>query len=312
LELWNQDLRAELLLAESERVRTLAQREEACFNADVADREFQRMRPLRQRGLVSEEELDVAETKAKAARAVCRAAQASIKVAEAKVAVGREALERTILRAPFAGVVAEITGEVGEFVTPSPPGIPTPPAVDLLDNACLYVNAPIDEVDAPSIKLGMNTKITLDAFRDRVFPGQVRRIAPYVMDFEKQARIVDVEADFTEPEVTTLLLPGYSADIEVVLEQREGVLRVPTEAILEGSRVYLYSDGELREKTIETGLSNWTYTEVRSGLDKGDQVVTSVDREGIEDGAHATPEESENLDLVGPQSGDPQVSEKSL
>jgi hypothetical protein len=47
-----------------------------------------------------------------------------------------------------------VTGEVGEFTTPSPPGIPTPPAVDLIDDSCLYVSAPMDEVDAPRLKTG--------------------------------------------------------------------------------------------------------------------------------------------------------------
>ena len=60
-----------------------------------------------------------------------------------------------MLTAPFDGVVAEVNAELGEYVTPSPPGIPTPPAVDLIDDRCLYVTAPIDEVDAPEIRTGM-------------------------------------------------------------------------------------------------------------------------------------------------------------
>ena len=88
----------------------------------------------------------------------------------------RALLDQATLRAPFAGIVAQINGEVGEFVTPSPPGIPTPPAVDLIDDSCLYVEAPIDEVDAARVKSGMPVRISLDAFRGQSFAGTVTRI----------------------------------------------------------------------------------------------------------------------------------------
>ena len=78
------------------------------------------------------------------------------------------------------------------------------------------------------------------------------------------------------------------ADIEVILSERKDVARVPTEAILEGNKVLLFApEAVLQEREIETGLSNWEYTEVLQGLQAGDRVVVSVDREGVKDGAHA-------------------------
>ena len=62
-----------------------------------------------------------------------------------------------------AGTIAKIVGEVGEYSTPSPPGVPTPPAIDLIDDSCLYVKAPMDEVDAPKISAGQSVRISLDA-----------------------------------------------------------------------------------------------------------------------------------------------------
>jgi HlyD family secretion protein len=97
--------------------------------------------------------------------------------------------------------------------------------------------------------------------------------------------------DFADPADTHRMLPGYSADIEVIIEQREKVVRVPTEGILEGNRVLvLGADGRLAQRTVETGLSNWVYTEVERGLDPGERIVVSVDRDGVEDGAHARAE----------------------
>lgn len=291
LQLWNQDLKAQLRLAESQLDASASRVEEACLSAEMAEREAGRLRPLHRRGLVSAERLDQAETEALVRAAGCRAAMAARRVSEAQVAVARAALERTELRAPFAGVVAEVTGEVGEFVTPSPPGIPTPPAVDLLDDRCIHVSAPLDEVDAPAVRVGMAARVTLDAFPDQVFAGRVRRIAPYVLDLEKQARTVDVEVELADPEAKSRLLPGYSADIEVILESRADALRIPTEAVLEGNRVLvLEAGGVLGERHIEPGLRNWRYTEAREGVQAGEEVVVSVDRSGVEAGARAVAE----------------------
>jgi HlyD family secretion protein len=134
----------------------------------------------------------------------------------------------------------------------------------------------------------MPARITLDAFRNRKFDGSVRRIADYVLDFERQARTVDVEVTFTSPETIELLLAGYSADIEVILDVRRDVVRVPSEAVMDGSRVYLFMpEGRLALRTVSTGLSNWDWTEVTQGLSTGDRVVVNVDAPGIADGAAA-------------------------
>lgn len=290
--IWNDDLAAGVSLAESKAMEAEARAEEGCLRAEVAEREAKRQVRLRKQKLVSEENVDRAVTEAKASRAACRAARAAAQVSEAQVAVARAELERTILHAPFAGVVAEVNGELGEFITPSPPGIATLPAVDLIDDSCLYVSAPIDEVDAASIRPGMQATVTLDAFADRRFSGRLRRVAPYVQDWERQARTVEVEVELDDTEDTRDLLVGYSADVEIILDTREKVLRIPTEAVMEGYRVLLFqaSTGTLVERSFEAGLSNWQDTEILSGLQEGDRVVVSIDREGVKAGALATPE----------------------
>jgi HlyD family secretion protein len=216
--------------------------------------------------------------------------QTSAEVSLAQIAIVEAQLKRTQLHAPFAGVIAEINGELGEFVTPSPVGVPTPPTVDLIDASCLYISAPIDEIDAPLIRPGMSALIHLDAFADRSFSGHVRRVAPYVLDLEKQARTVEIEAEFDDPEEG--LLPGYSADVEVLLDSRENVLRVPSTVLRDRNRVLVFdpATGIIREREIVAGIANWEFTEVLSGLSEGDRVVSTVDREGVEDGAVVEPE----------------------
>ncbi|MET0012169.1 MAG: efflux RND transporter periplasmic adaptor subunit [Sedimenticola sp.] len=292
LSLWNKDLMAEIALNQAEAAAAKASARSACLQAQVARREADRVGRLRKSGAVSEDRVDKAETEAQAMQASCESANATARVATARVEVIRSQLERTQLIAPFDGIVAEINGELNEYVTPSPPGIATPPAVDLIDNTCFYVAAPIDEVDAPKIAVEQTARVSLDAFGERRFPGTVRRIAPYVLDLEKQARTVDIEVEFTHTEDIKELLAGYSADVEIILDLRKEALRIPTEAVLDDEQVYLLleDEGVLEKRKIKTGMSNWDHTEVLEGLETGDLVVTSVDRDGVEDGALAVRE----------------------
>jgi HlyD family secretion protein len=291
LELWNEDIEAELEQAAREARAAQARTQEACVTADVARREADRLSALFLERAVSEDEADRAEGRAESTAAACAAARVSAEVSDARIDVVRARLEKTQLHAPFAGIIAEINGELGEFVTPSPVGIPTPPTVDLIDSSCLYVSAPIDEIDAPLIRPGMTADIHLDAFADRSFPGHVRRIAPYVLDLERQARTVEIEAEFDDPEAD-LLLPGYSADVEVILDRRDDVLRVPSSVLRDRNRVFVYdpATGAIEDREIGIGISNWEYTEVTSGLRDGDRIVSTVDRDGVEDGAIVQPE----------------------
>jgi len=289
LQLWNKDLMAQIRLSEAEAKVATANARAACLQAEVSRREADRLQRLHKRGLVSEEAIDKLSTEAEARKADCESANASSLVAVDRVEVNKSYLERTQLFAPFDGIVAEINGELNEYVTPSPPGIATPPAVDLIDNSCFFMEAPIDEVDAARIAIGQPARVTLDAFDKRKFPGTVRRIAAYVLDREKQARTVDVEVEFSNPDDIKKLLAGYSADVDIILETKASALRIPTEAVIEENQIYvlLSESGTVEKREIETGLSNWDHTEVLSNLSEGEQVITSVDLEGLEDGALA-------------------------
>jgi HlyD family secretion protein len=290
LELWNEDTAANARVADEQARSAGLRAEEACTAAETAQREAARATNMHRDGLLPDDQLDRATSSAKTLMAACNAARADVQQSRARVAAARATLTRTTLRAPFAGVVAKLTGELGEFTTPSPPGIPTPPAVDLIDDSCLYVTAPIDEVDVARVRVGQPAYITIDAIAGQRFPGRVRRVAPYVLDLEKQARTVDVEVEFTNPEDVKALLVGYSADAEVILDVHDDVLRVPTQALLEGNRVLILNDGALHERTLQTGLSNWQFTEVVSGLNPQDKVVVSVERKGVVAGAKAIAE----------------------
>ena len=286
LEIWNNDRRAELKLAEAEASAARARSNEVCAIAAGAEREADRLRQLKKQKLISEESVDKAVTDAESRRAGCEAGLAATRVSAAQIGVAREALERTLLRAPFDGIVAEVDVRLGEYLTPSPPGIATLPAIDLINPACVYVVAPIDEVDAPAIRKGMSACVSLDAFPDAFCDAQVTRIAPYVLDIEKQARTVEVEVEIGDRQAATALLPGYSADIEVLIEARSNAIRVPSEAIVENQSVWIYdaTSSLIGLREIKLGIANWEFTEIISGLSEGEIIVLSTGRAGIGEG----------------------------
>ncbi len=286
MKLWNDDQQAQSALALTQ-VETARKRStEACTVAANAEREAERQTSLFKQGFVSGSRDEQARADAQARRAGCDAAMADVAQTQARVNATRVEQKRTVLYAPFAGTVAKIVGEVGEYSTPSPPGVPTPPAIDLIDDSCLYVRAPMDEVDAPKISAGQVVRISFDALPKQSFAGKVKRVAPYVSAVEKQARPVDIEATLDADKSPPHLLVGYSADVEVVLAVRDQVVRVPTSALQEGGRVLVAAtDGTLQERKIKTGLANWEFTEVVEGLAAGDKVVTSLEREGVKPGA---------------------------
>jgi HlyD family secretion protein len=293
LKLWNDDQQAQAALGQTQIVLAGKRVEEACIAAVNAEKEAKRQSELREKGFVSASREEAARTDAQVRRAACNTAKADVAQAEARLKATRVEQGRVALYAPFDGTVAKIVGELGEYSTPSPPGVPTPPAIDLIDDSCLYVKAPMDEVDAPKIKPGQPVRITLDALPGQILPGKVRRVAPYVSAVEKQARTVDIEVDFEQPEASGKLLVGYSADVEIILGGRDKVLRIPTAAIQEGGRVLVFNaeSGKLEERQVKTGLSNWEYTEVLEGLAAGDRIVTSLEKEGVKAGATVTPDD---------------------
>lgn len=275
--LWNDDIKAGVAQAQAQVAIAQSNKASRCRQAEADLRDAKRLRDLRKKNMASEEQLDRSNTVADISRFACEQQDAQIQQVQAALDLQQARLAQTELRAPFAGIIAEVNGEVGEYATPSPPGVATPPAIDLINQECLYVRAPIDEVDAAQVKIGMETRVTLDAFQDQTFTGLVSRIAPYVQDLEKQARTVDVDVTLSSLPQGIDLLIGYSADIEVITASRDNVVRIPTELLLEGNKVLTVQNDAIAEVPLTLGLTNWTWSEVTAGLKAGDAVINSLD-----------------------------------
>lgn len=286
LELWNKDLLSELNTAIKEREAVYKKMQEACANYEKNKRTKTRYAEIHIKKLISEEEFDKLDINVKIAGMECDSQKAALDASESRIATAKSFIEKTTIRATFSGTIAEINGEIGEYVTPSPVGVATLPVIDLIDKTCLYVSAPIDEMDSPVVKTGMFARITVDAFPKKEFKGEVRRIAPYAQEFEKQARTVEVEANFIEDITQIDMLPGYSADLEITIDKVDNTIRIPTEALINEKNVFIYnpSDKKISKKDVQKGISNWKFTQIISGLNEGDIVVTSIEREGVKEG----------------------------
>jgi HlyD family secretion protein len=286
-------------LARQDLEATAAQRHQACLSADRAERERRRMLRLADEEIVSTDLLDEVQSAAEASAAACDAARAGVAKAEAAVALAEVEIAKTVLRAPFDGVVAELSIEVGEWTTPSPPALPVPPVIDILDPQSVYITAPMDEVDSARVAHGQPVRVTVDSHRGQSMPGTVTRVAVYVLDLEAQNRTVEIEVDLEDAEFASALLPGTSADVEVILQVREDVTRIPTSALYEGKKVLVVVEDRLVERDVEVGVRNWNFTEIRAGIEAGELVVTSLDRPEIRPGAWVEIVEQEDADGSG-------------
>jgi HlyD family secretion protein len=279
------DYRAQVDLSKQALEASRAREREACLAADQAERDLDRYVHLAAEEIVSAEILDQVRSRRDGSVARCDAARSGVDQATAALQVARVNLAKTSLRAPFDGVVTEVSTELGEWITPSPPGLPIPPVIEILDPAAIYIEAPLDEVDVGKVEVGLPVRITLDAFPDQAFMGTLSRVAPFVRDELDQNRTFDVEVEFDDGDFAATLLPGASADVEVILDARDDVLRIPSYALMEGSQVLVVRDDELVAVPVEAGLRNWEFTEITRGLQADDPVVVSLDRLEVQEGA---------------------------
>jgi HlyD family secretion protein len=287
LRLDDAELTANRELARRDLEASRARKIESCLAADLAVREWRRSQELFDEGIATAERMDRKESDKERLAAGCTAAAAAVERSLAALRLAEAQLARTIVQAPFDGIIADLGTELGEWITPSPPGVPIPPILDLIQPGSIYVSAPLDEVDAGRVQPGQPVRITLDPFPDREFPGRLVRIAPYVLDIEEQNRTFEVEVEFDDADFATSLLPGTSADVEVILVASEDRLRIPSYALLEGDEVLLVEGDTLVSRSVKIGLRNWEYVEIEDGLAEGDPVVVSLDRPEVVAGAPA-------------------------
>jgi RND family efflux transporter MFP subunit len=254
---------------------------------EESEKNLNRIEGLFNKGMIAQQDLDVARRAYEVAKSQLRAATADAGVK----------LDYSVLRAPFNGVIAKKFTEVGELL------LPGKQIVTIVNPDRVYVLATIDEVDVGRLRSGQPASITIDAFPGKKFEGAIRRISPIVTGGKLETRTADVWIYFNKKD--NRIKPGMSADIEILITTLKNVLSVPSQCVVEREgkkQVFVVqgkskplrtgATGVARLKPIETGETNWSYTEITKGLNVGDYVVTTPEAEGLKDGAKVEIEEN--------------------
>ena len=203
-------------------------------------------------------------------------ARAALQAAEADVALAQARLQKTVIRAPLAGVVGLRAVSVGAYVTPGQR------IVELADVDPLKVDFRVPELALGALRPGQAIRVTVDALPGKSFEGEIDAIDPIV---DVAGRAIRLRASI--PNRKRELLPGLFARVQIVVERREGALLIPESAVFaEGNRRFVYRvrEGRAALTQVELGQRRPGKVEVRKGLGRGDVVVTAGHQK-LRDGA---------------------------
>jgi len=258
-----------------------------------AKSDYQRLKALADKSLIPQMDLDkaalalrVAEESESSAVASAResevrkeqirSAEAALDQLKASVDVAKAQQAKAFVRAPFDGVVAKVFVDMGEAVSI---GVPI---VELVDDSSCYVEAPFDEANAAELKVGQRARINVDAHRGVDFKGHVEFIPPVVSINKDLSRTLNVRIRVDEHQ--DAFVSGMSADVIVLVDQKDDVLYVPTQALVREKYAFVIKDGTAVERKVTPGIGNWNTREITDGLHEGETLITSVGLQKLHDG----------------------------
>ena len=299
----------------------LAQAEASLREAEAS---WERNRSLFEKGIISKAEWDQIVSSYEMAKASKQAAYYNVQSAEATVNEALESLGRTNIYAPMTGTISSLSAELGERVvgTQQMAGTEILRVADLSD---MEVEVDVNENDIVKISIGDSTIVEVDAYMDQEFKGVVTEIsnsanattsADQVTNFKVKVRILEKSYEHLlegKPENYSPFRPGMTATVDIITNQKEGVIAIPISAVVirsdtsaqdsgseEPFEAVFVKEGELAElRKVETGIQDDANIEIRKGLETGETVITgpyNTVTKQLEDGDKveiATEEETE-------------------
>jgi membrane fusion protein (multidrug efflux system) len=246
------------------------------------EREVQRLKELHQRGVASQAQLDQAETQLKLARSRRSAA-------EAELGMQSRALADAIVKAPFAGLVADRLVSRGEYVAPGQK------LFELVSLDPIEVEFHLSEVDSGRVKVGNRVEVRVAPFPDETFAALVTIVSPTI---DPRTRTLRVKAQLDNQDGR--LRPGLFARVDLGIAKREDVPMIAEEAVLQradGSVVFLAdAENRVQRKVIEVGGHHNGMVEVVRGLSPGDLVVLRG-QAGLSDGQRVAPRNADGTSV---------------
>ncbi|MDP3773354.1 MAG: efflux RND transporter periplasmic adaptor subunit [Gemmatimonadales bacterium] len=269
---------------------------EAESDRDQLQREARRARDLRTQNpnLVSQQDVEGAESRAAQAEARFRAQASRVHASEAGLRLAQASLDNTVIRAPFTGTVLRKEAEVGEVVAPSVGGGLTRGAVvTMADLRTLEVEVDVNEAYIARVRSGQDARITLDAYPDTAFRGTARQVVPTA---DRQRATVQVKVSILDHDPR--ILPEMGARVEFLEDAvtAEAARAAPPRVVVpaaavraEGGKtvVWLVRQGRIETHEVQAGPVSGGLREIRSGL-AGGEVIVVGGPEGLRAGQRVT------------------------
>jgi RND family efflux transporter MFP subunit len=251
---------------------------------DIAEKYYERLDNVsRQRpGLVAQQEIDDAHSKALVAQAqvaasnsAVQSANEQVQVNQADVAKVRTLMDYTRVSAPFNGVVTKRYADKGSMIQAGTSSqSQAMPVVRLSENNLLRLILPVPESAVPTVHIGQRVEVSVPTLH-RAFPGTVKR---FEAKLSLDTRTMNTEVDVENPNL--VLMPGMYAEVNLTLASHDHTLVAPVNAVDADGRVALVTPNHRIEfRKIETGMQTAEQVEIRSGLNEGDLIIL---------GAHAS------------------------
>jgi HlyD family secretion protein len=274
---------------------------QANASRDQANRALERSIELRRQNanLVSDEQLEQAQTSYDVAEAVAKSAGHQVAQAEAGLREVEEQLAKTVLRAPMDGEVTRLAVEEGEVAVPGTFSRETGLLMTISDLSTIQVNVRVDETDVVRLHLNDSAEVDIDAFPDSTFTGRVTKVSQSAVRGAAQTaggtnQAVDYEVEVTLDNPPPGIRPDLSATAKIVTATRDSVLSIPIIALTvreheaissetvpqdtsqgkeEVEGVFVVVEGVAEFRPVRVGIAGEEHFEVLEGLAEGDSIV---------------------------------------
>jgi len=254
-----------------------ARAEQARLNLEKIKKDWIRLSRLHQKGVISQQQYDDINMNYRIAQTQLKLVNGEVQQARITLDMAKQQLLNSVTLSPFSGLVVKKFVNEGEIISIMPPV----PLFWIMDIEYVKVEVEVPEIEITTIKVGQRARIRGDGFPNRIFEGRVSVINPLV---DPTSRTFRVKIDIANPQ--HILKAGMFARVQIVVDEHNGVLFVPRDALLtrDGKQVVFVAENAYAiMRPIEVGLTNDLHVEITNGVNEGEMVVVKGGY-GLEDG----------------------------
>ena len=266
--------------------------ETAKARLDQAKSDFNRAKANRDPGIISQSDYEQAQTALRTATTAFASAQKRVEQARADLAGAQDTLNKTSITAPMDGVVTAKRIELGETAVIGLQNQAGTVLVTISDMSKVEAEMEVDEASIPTVKLGQEAQVRIDAYPGQIFQGEVTEVggSPIIQTNANEAIKFKVKVQIKNPPPT--IKPGLSAQADIFTGSRDQALAVPLQALVmkdikpkpgqpaapgaprEEEGIYAMENGKAVFRVLKTGLMGELNVEVLDGLKGGETIIT--------------------------------------